>query len=85
MASKNGIENFSFENQPKNVKVMHNAEKFVKVMHTAACSKTQCFHEKIRQNNSNFAQRDASKYGIKNWHQFFSLGKKLMPNFDASR
>ena len=35
--------------------------------------------EKIRQIDANFAQRD----GIKIWLQFSSLGKKLMPNFDA--
>ena len=38
------------------------------------------FHEKFRQNDVKFAQRD----GIKIWHQFSTyLGKKLKPNFDA--
>ena len=49
------------------------AKKFVKILnyliHNDLNEIKKCFCEKIRQNNANFAQRDASKYGIKNWHQ----------------
>ena len=33
-------------------------------------SPKQCFHEKNRQIDANYALRVASKYGIKIWHQF---------------
>ena len=45
-------------------------KKIVKIMHK---------DEEIRHIDANFAQRD----GIKIWHQFFSLGRKLKPFFDA--